>query len=133
MEGRRKPALRRFREGSGLLPAGYSRDVRFAVVLALFLVVLPAAGASARSAHITMVSRSPVVVRGTGFRPSERVTVSVSAKATYKKVVIASRLGAFRVTFRSMAIGSCQFYSAQANGSRGSIASLKVIPECAAP
>jgi hypothetical protein len=32
-----------------------------------------------------------------------------------------------------MAIGGCQLYSAQAKGSRGSKASLKVIPECPAP
>jgi hypothetical protein len=97
-------------------------------------LMLPTASAatSSRTARIEMTSRSPVVVRGTGFWPSERVTVSVSAKATYKKVVTASRLGAFRVMFRGMTIGSCQFYSARAKGSRGSIASFKVIPECPA-
>ena len=109
--------------------------MRFALFFSLVFVVLPTASAStsSRTAHIEITSRSPVVVRGTGFRLSERVTVSVSAKATYKKVVTASRLGAFRVTFRGMAIGSCEFYSAKARGSRGSTASLKVIPECAAP
>jgi hypothetical protein len=32
-----------------------------------------------------------------------------------------------------MAFGACQSYSAQAKGSHGSKASLKVISECAAP
>ena len=106
--------------------------MRLAVVLAAaFLVVLPAAHGSTRKAHITMTSLAPVTVSGTGFRAKERVTVSVSAKATHKKVVVASRLGAFRATFRGMQIGYCQFYSAQAKGNRGSTASLKVIPECA--
>ena len=114
---------------------GYRPNMRFALLLSIIFLVLPTASAatSSRTAHITITSRSPVVVRGTGFQPSERVTVSVSAKATYKKVVTVSRLGAFRVTFRGLAIGSCQPYSAQARGNRGSIASLKVIAECAAP
>jgi hypothetical protein len=121
---RREVAIRR---------SGYRPRMRFALFFSLVFVLLPTAGASTTAAHITITSRSPVVVRGTGFRPSERVTVSVSAKSTYRKIVTASRLGAFRVTFRGMAIGACQFYSAQAKGSRGSTASLKVIPECAAP
>jgi hypothetical protein len=107
--------------------------MRFALLLSLVFVLLPTAGASTTAAHITMTSRSPVVVRGTGFWPSERVTVTVSAKSTYRKIVTASRLGAFRVTFRGMAFGACQSYSAQAKGSHGSKASLKVISECAAP
>jgi hypothetical protein len=109
--------------------------MRFALLLTLMFLMLPTASAltSSPTAHITITSRSPVVVRGTGFRPSERVTVSFWAKATYRKVVTASRLGAFRVTFRGVAIGSCQSYSAQAKGSRGSTASLKVLAECAAP
>lgn len=108
--------------------------MRSALLLSIIFLVLPTASAatSSRTAHITITSRSPVVVRGTGFQPSERVTVSVSAKATYKKVVIASRLGEFRAMFRGKTIGSCQFYSAQARGNRGSIASLKVIAECPA-
>jgi hypothetical protein len=85
--------------------------MRFALLLSLVFVLLPTASAStsSRTAHIELTSRSPVVVRGTGFWPSERVTVSVSAKATYKKVVTARRLGAFRVMFRGRTIGSCQF------------------------
>ncbi|HEX7310735.1 MAG TPA: hypothetical protein VF232_06100 [Gaiellaceae bacterium] len=96
--------------------------------------MLPTASAStsSRTAHITITSRAPVVVRGTGFLPSERVTVSASAKSTHRKVVTASRLGAFRVTFRGFSIGYCQFYSAQAKGNRGSTASMKVIAECPA-
>ena len=105
--------------------------MRLAVVLAAFLVVLPVAHGSTRKAHIAMVSRTPVAISGTGFRARERVTVSVSAKTTYEKVVVASRLGAFRTTFRGMKIDYCQFYSAKARGNRGSTASFKVIPECA--
>jgi hypothetical protein len=108
--------------------------MRFALLLAIIFLVLPTASSaiSSRTAHITITSRSPVVVRGAGFQPSERVTVSVSAKVTYKKVVIASSLGGFRAMFRGKTIGSCQFYSAQARGNRGSLASLKVIAECPA-
>ena len=95
-------------------------------------LMLPAASASisSRTAHIAITSRSPVVVSGTGFQPNERVTVNVSAKSTRRKVVTATRLGAFRATFRGFSVGYCQPYSAQAKGDRGSRASMKVIPEC---
>jgi len=112
---------------------GYRSGMRFALVLSIMFVMLPTASASTRSAHITMVSRSPVVVRGTGFLPGERVTVTVSAKKTYSKIVTASRLGVFRATFQGSSIGYCQFYSVRAKGSRGSTAAFKVIAECAAP
>jgi hypothetical protein len=105
--------------------------MRLALVLALFLVLLPAAGASTRTARITVPSRSPVAVRGTGFHASERVAVTVSAKTTRRQTVTASRLGNFRATFRSFSIGYCEAYSARASGNRGSRAVLKVIPECA--
>ena len=108
--------------------------MRFALFLSLvFFAVLPTAGASTSAARITVVSRSPVAVQGSGFRASERVTVTVSVKTTHTKIVTASRLGNFRATFWRVSIGNCQFYSARAKGSRGSTASLKVIPECAAP
>lgn len=108
--------------------------MRFALVFSFMFLLLPTASASisSRTAHITITSRAPVVVRGTGFQPSERVTVTASAKSTHRKVVTATRLGAFRVTFRGFSIGNCQFYSAQAKGNRGSTASMKVIAECPA-
>jgi hypothetical protein len=105
--------------------------VRTALVLATFLVLLPAAGASARAAHVTVPSLSPVTVRGVGFRSRERVAITVSAKSTHTKTVTASRLGAFRASFPGFSIGYCEAYTARARGNRGSTAVLKVTPECA--
>jgi phosphate-selective porin len=115
------------------LPAwpGTSLTMRSLLVLAAFLVLLPAAAASTRSARITVPSLSPVVVSGTGFRASERVAVSVSSKSTQKKSVTASLQGRFRATFRGFSIHYCEEYSARAKGNRGSTAFVKVIPECA--
>ena len=105
--------------------------MRFALVLSLFFGLLPVAGAStSRIAHITVTSRSPVIVRGTGFRSTERVVVTVSMTKTYKKTVTATRLGAIRATFTGVSISNCQIYSVRAKGNRGSTAILKVIPEC---
>lgn len=108
--------------------------MRFALLLALFFGLLPVAGAStSRTAHITVMSRSPVVVRGTGFRSSERVALTVSTTRTYKKTVTATRLGAIRAKFIGVSIGNCQIYSIWAKGNRGSSAVLRVIPECPPP
>ncbi len=100
-------------------------------MLALFLAVLPAAAASTIAAHITVPSRSPVAVRGTGFHAGERVAVIVSAKSTHRKTVTANRLGSFRATFPGFSIVYCEAYIVRAKGSRGSSAVFRVIPECA--
>ena len=107
--------------------------MKLALVLSLFFVALPAADASTRAAHINFPSLSPVTVRGTGFRPSERVAVTVSAKQTRTKTVTATRFGSFRVTFPGLSIGHCEAFGASAKGNRGSRTSFKVIPECPAP
>ncbi len=100
-------------------------------MLSLFFALLPTAAASTAAAHVAVPSRSPVVVRGTGFHANERVTVTVSAKSTHTKRVTANRLGNFRVTFLGFSLGYCEIYSVRARGSRGSSAVLNVIPECA--
>ena len=105
--------------------------MRPALVLALFFGLLSAAGATTLTAHMTVPSRSPVAVRGTGFHGGERVSITVSAKSVRKKAVTANRLGTFRATFRGFSIGYCDPYTVRAKGSRGSSAFLRVIPECA--
>lgn len=108
--------------------------MRLAALVLLVLALLPvAASGSTRTARVTLPSRSPVTVQGTGFRPSERVAVTVSAKTTHRKSVTASRRGAFRTTFPGFSIGYCEAFAVRAKGSRGSSAFVKVIPECAQP
>jgi hypothetical protein len=112
---------------------GTTRNVRFGMVLTLFLVVLPTAVASSSAVHLTVPSRSPVVVRGTGFHASERVTVTVTvaAKSTHRKVVTAGARGNIRAAFPGFSIGYCESYVVRARGNRGSSGVFKVIPECA--
>jgi hypothetical protein len=107
--------------------------MRLAVALTLFAAFLSvAAVASTGAAQIGFASTSPVSVRGTGFKSGERVALTVAAKVTRKKIVIANSRGAFRATFSAFSIPRCQAYAARAKGNRGSTASVKVIPECAA-
>jgi hypothetical protein len=108
--------------------------MRFAAILTLCAALLPVGTVAAGStARIGFASISPVSVRGAGFKPGERVTVTVSAKVTRKKIVTASARGAFRATFKGLTIPRCRPYGVQARGNRGSIAGIKLIPECAPP
>ena len=87
----------------------------------------PAATGSSRAA-IKLASDTPLTVSGRGFRPSERVVVTVyNVGGTYSKAVTASRSGKFLARF-PRADGSCGPLTARATGSRGSRASLKHIP-----
>jgi hypothetical protein len=112
----------------------FVRGVPF--VVAALALAAPAAGMTAnatRTAHVTVTSPSPFTVRGAGFLPGERVTVTVAAKATRTRSVTASTRGNFHLTFWSLSIGTCDAYAVRAKGSRGSTAFVKVLPECAAP
>jgi hypothetical protein len=102
-------------------------------VIALFFVLLPTAAASTSAAHLTVPSLSPVVVRGTGFRANERITLTVSSKSTRTSRLTANRFGKFRATLRGFSIEHCEMYSVRAKGSRGSRVFFRVIPECASP
>jgi hypothetical protein len=112
--------------------AGYSPSVRLAAVLFLVAVVSPVAvGASNRTAHVTVLTLSPVTVRGTSFRLNERVRVTVFAKSTRTNTVTANARGNFWTKFRGLTIGYCDPYAVRARGNQGSSAFLKVLPECA--
>jgi hypothetical protein len=108
--------------------------MRLALVLSLFATLLPvAAVASTSTAHIGFTSTSPVSVRGAGFKSGERIALTVSSKVTRRKTVTASLRGVFHATFKGFSIARCQAYAVSAKGNRGSIASAKLIPECAQP
>ena len=106
--------------------------MKLAASITLFFALLAGAAlASARSAQVTMVSMSPVSVRGSGFRANERVAVTVAATTTRTKRVTAGLRGRFRTTFRQFSVEFCVPYTIRARGDRGSRVVLKVIPECA--
>src|SRR4051812_25170171 len=111
---------------------GYPAGMRLAIVVALFSMVLPvAAAAPARRAHVTLGGVAPVSVDGSAFRARERVTLTVIARTVRTKDVTASAAGRFRTTFRRFSIGRCDAYMIRATGNRGSVAVLRVTPECA--
>ena len=106
--------------------------MKLAALLLLVTALLPAAASgSAARAHILLTSQAPVAVRGTGFRPRERVVVTVVTTTTRTKRVTVSRRGVFSVRFPGISIERCEAYEVRARGSRGSSAGFKVLPECA--
>ncbi len=82
---------------------------------------------------MTVVDRAPFTVRGSSFQPSERVALLVSAKGQWQRTVIASSTGSFVVRFPRLAVLGCSGYYVRARGNRGSLAVIKVTPECPPP
>jgi hypothetical protein len=106
--------------------------VKTTVLLVLSVALLAgAAVASTRGARVSVESLSPAVVRGAGFKARERVAVTLSAKTTRTKAVTATAAGTFRVAFRAVTLGRCDFFAVRARGTRGRTAFLRVTPECA--
>jgi hypothetical protein len=90
--------------------------------------VLGVCTASAKSpALLTLQARDPVTIRGVGFRPAERVRVSLVQPGALK-VVRAGRGGTFLVVFPSGGTGRCDLVRVVALGGSGSRATLKLLP-----
>jgi hypothetical protein len=95
------------------------------------VILVASAVGSTRSAHLSIVSTSPVSVQGIGFKASEHVTVTISSKTSRTKRLTASHRGRFTTMFRGFSIARCAPYAVRAKGDKGSSAFLKVVPECA--
>jgi hypothetical protein len=78
--------------------------MRALLALALAAVTVTAAGAAATKAPaLRVVDADPLVVRGSGFKPGERVLVRASGRtAPLAKRVRASRTGVFTVRFDAL-------------------------------
>ena len=108
--------------------------MRVGALLLLVLALVPSvAGASQLRARVAIVATAPFTVHGTGFRPRERVTVTVTATGMRSKVVTATGRGAFTATFKGFSVPHCVGYAVKAKGSRGSLATLDITPECPPP
>ncbi|MFL5982279.1 MAG: hypothetical protein ACJ74R_11275 [Gaiellaceae bacterium] len=105
--------------------------MRFAAALAVVATIASgtAVGATTR-ARVAVTSTDPMTVVGSGFRSRERVTVTVMTTGIHRKVVTAGAKGGFTAKFAGATIGYCESYFVRAKGNRGSLAILKVIPEC---
>ena len=107
--------------------------VVLAVSIVAFGIACGPAGAEtesteqARRAQLFLVSTDPLVVRGLGFRPEERVKllVTVGGRAVPVRGVRASRAGRFRVRLGA-AVGASDAVVVQAIGVRGSRATVDV-------
>jgi hypothetical protein len=105
--------------------------MRFAAILAVVATIASGTAAAATTrARVAVTSTDPMTVVGSGFRSHERVTVTLMTTGLHRKVVIAGAKGAFTAKFAGATIGYCESYFVRAKGNRGSLAILKVIPEC---
>ncbi len=115
----------------------HTRDmarVAISIVLVALAVAASAAAETAAKPAIAVVDRQPVVIRGTGFGPRERVLVTVSSgllRATQR--TLATYRGSFVVAFSGFRL-PCGGGAVVAIGARGHVAQLKLgLRECPGP
>jgi hypothetical protein len=98
--------------------------------LALLVAVSVIATADAKTApKLRLAGTQPVVVRGTGFKTVERITVTTVVDGSrHVRVVRSTRSGGFVATFTTIArLDPCSSsFRAYATGARGDKASLTV-------
>ena len=94
-----------------------------------FVALVAVTAAIAATPTLRVVDRSPLVVRGTGFKPGEHVRVwLVLTTARRSRDALAGTTGGFTVRFTVTPL-QCPFVrSLTATGSRGSRAALKLPP-----
>jgi hypothetical protein len=104
--------------------------MRLALIVVAVGILAPAA-ISASHPQVRLSGLSPTIVRGSAFKPSERVTVTLSyGKTKAVKAVRASRSGAFTLRFSTQP-PACSKLGITARGSLGSTAAWKAPPpEC---
>jgi hypothetical protein len=102
------------------------------VVTALLGLGTAAPAARAR-AQLSIVGHTPLVVIGTGFASGEsvRVTASITGHSEQRRVT-AGAAGRLKARF-TLRWTTCEIVAVTAAGSRGSRATLKIVPVCAAP
>lgn len=106
------------------------------VLLATLSTACASAGVRGGAPHasVRVVSTAPFTVRGSHFRPRERVRLAVSAVGTATRRVQAGPTGAFAAVIRSVRVDDCSGYAVRAVGSAGSRAAVKLpAGECAPP
>jgi hypothetical protein len=114
--------------------------VTFVVGLCVLAVASSAAsglGATGQARPVLAVAdTSPFEIRGTGFRPGERVQVLLGVNGSrYGRSTVAARDGAFRASFRAT-LGPCGRFTLRAFGSQSSRARVlgrRLLPDCVSP
>jgi len=110
-----------------------SRALLVVACAALALGSTTAASPTARP-KLQALDLQPLVVRGTAFRPYERVKLILSADIAASRILKAGANGRFVTRFRAVSVGRCKGFVLQAFGSRGSRATLeRLTPDCIEP
>ena len=107
--------------------------VKKLILLAIVaLALLPVANAaSQRVARVVITDISPFTVHGSGFVAAERVTVTVQASQRVVRRAAAGARGSFTMRFPTVRVARCDPYVVSVVGTRGSVVTKKVFPECA--
>lgn len=107
--------------------------MRVRVILALIVSALAAAAGAAASTHasLSVASRQPIILRGRGFHPLERVRVTLVTRVTRVRIIRAGSTGKFTLNYPGVNVPRCGGLFAHARGSSGSDATLKIpLPAC---
>jgi hypothetical protein len=104
------------------------------LVLVVLIGLLATSAATAGGARVRVTDTSPATVRGAGFVPGERVRVTVDARTTVTRRVLAGPAGGFVARFQTVTLSWCTAYVVRAVGSTGDTAIIRVLaPECPQP
>jgi hypothetical protein len=102
---------------------------RAAVVAALLGILLcavaTAAPAAAAKATVRIVKLNPLTIRGTGFKPAERVRLRLSAGVTGTARGTATAAGVLTVSFPKTKVTACTAYTLRAVGAAGTKVTFK--------
>ena len=109
--------------------------MRHLVLIGMVALVIPTAAIARAPAKVWIADQSPLVIRGSGFKTHERVTVTVRMSTVHVFHRVATRTGTFVVTVPAGNIKlGCNTLSVRAVGNRGTIAVAKVPgTECPPP
>src|SRR5688572_4399124 len=123
----------------GLCAEVHTRGVKGVLLTLLTVASLVASGVGAATPDakpaLTVVDRSPLVVRGTAFEPRLRVVVIVSSDAgSARRTARPGLRGAFTVRFDAIRLDPCTGGMLVALGAAGDFARLKIgLRECPGP
>ena len=105
-----------------------------AVVVVAVAVAMATTGASSRAAQLRLLEDAPLTIRGTGFKPRERVRLTIRAGRAAVRHAVAGMGGGFTMRVAGMSADTCTGFSVTATGAGGSRASLKRAPgQCPLP
>ncbi len=100
---------------------------RLALLVGVLALIAPTAAIGRAPARVWIADRSPLVVRGSGFKAHERVTLTVQVTKPLIVKRVASTTGTFVVRLSSDTVKlGCNTLSVRAVGNRGTIAVAKV-------